>query len=367
MTQQKRDYYEVLGVSRDATDEEVKKAFRKLAHAYHPDLNSDADASGKFKECNEAYEVLCDSEKRQAYDYYGHSGPDGMFSKGFEGFNFSGFGDIFETFFGGTATAGARQGPTRGADLRTQVEISFEEAAFGTGREINIVRQENCSHCGGIGARPGTQPERCPNCNGTGQVRRVEQSIFGRFVSSATCGQCRGEGSVITEPCPQCKGSGKEQQERTVKVKIPAGVDNGTQIRLSSEGNGGNKGGRAGDLYIVIGVRAHAHFTRHGDDIYYDLAINFAQAALGAEIDVPTLESKTTLKVPAGCQTGKVFRLKGKGVSHLNRHGIGDEIVTLYVVVPEKLSRDQRKMLEKLADSMGPESIPEPEKWRLRQ
>jgi len=364
MKQQKRDYYEVLGVSRDATDEDIKKAFRKLAHKYHPDLNSNEEAASRFKECNEAYEVLCDAEKRQAYDYYGHSGPDGMFSQGFEGFNFGGFGDIFETFFGGTATNAARRGPTRGADLRTQMEVSFTEAAFGADKEISITRLENCASCGGIGAKAGTQPKRCANCNGTGQVRRVEQSIFGRFVSSATCGQCHGEGTVIAEPCPQCRGSGQEKVSRTIQVKVPPGVDNGTQIRLNGEGNAGTKGGRAGDLYIVLGVSAHQHFARRGDDIYYDLPVNFVQAALGVEIEVPTLEGRTKLKVPAGSQTGKTFRLKGKGISHLNRHGIGDEIITLYVVVPDKLSKEQRRLLEKLDGTMGPESIPPPDRWR---
>jgi molecular chaperone DnaJ len=348
----KRDYYEVLGVPRNATDEDIKKAFRKLAFKYHPDHNSEQDAGEKFKECNEAYQVLCDHDRREAYDRYGHRDGEGMYGRGFEGFDFNGFGDIFEAFFGG-ATAAGRQAPQRGANLHSEVTVSFEEAARGTEREMPITRIENCANCQGTGAKPGSKPTRCSNCNGTGRVRRVEQSIFGRFSSVSACRQCRGEGFVITDPCPECKGTGQEKKRRTLKVKIPAGIADGLQIRLSGEGNAGSKGGSAGDLYVAVTVAPHKLFSRDGDDIHYQLVLNIAQAALGAEIAVPTLGGETKLKVPAGSQTGTVFRLKGQGMPHLERNGRGDELVDLFVSVPEKLSREQRALLEKLSLVLG--------------
>ena len=249
----KRDYYEVLGLDRNATDEGIRKAFRKLAFKYHPDHNHDNGATDKFKEVNEAYEVLSDTEKRAAYDRFGHSGTEGFFGRGFEGFEGFGFGDIFDAFFGG-ATTTARQAPKRGADLRYAVTISLDEAAFGCEREINISRIENCSLCQGIGCKPGSQPSRCSACNGSGQVRRVQQSIFGRFVSTTICSRCQGEGRIITEPCPHCKGTGKEKRQRNILVKIPPGVDDRSQIRLSGEGQAGARGGSAGDLYVILSV-----------------------------------------------------------------------------------------------------------------
>ncbi len=365
MATQKRDYYEVLGVAQDANDEDIKKAFRKLAFKYHPDHNPEEAAAEKFKECSEAYQVLCDTDKRRAYDQYGHDGPEGGFSRGFEGFGFSGFGDIFDAFFGGGGGTQTRQSPQRGADLKMRLNISFEEAVFGDDKTFNVMRLENCATCHGIGAKPGTDPARCANCDGTGQVRRVEQSIFGRFVTSAACPRCHGEGRTIEEPCPDCQGAGKVKAKRELSVKIPAGVDDGTQVRLSSEGNAGSRGGQTGDLYIVLTVAPHAEFVRQGDDIYYDLAVNFAQAALGDEVEIPTLNGPARIKIPAGSQTGRVFRLRGRGVAHLQRGGAGDELVTLHVVVPEKLDKPQREMLRKLAESMGPQSLPKKDKWRL--
>jgi len=362
----KRDYYEVLGLARDASDEEIRRAFRKLAFKYHPDHNHEDGATDKFKEVNEAYEVLSDSEKRAAYDRFGHSGAEGLFGRGFEGFDFGGFGgfgDIFDAFFGGAATA-TRQAPKRGADLSYAVTISLDEAAFGCGREINISRIENCSLCQGIGCKPGSQPSRCPDCNGAGQVRRVQQSIFGRFVSTATCSRCHGEGRIITEPCPHCKGTGKEKRQRNILVRIPPGVDDSSQIRLSGEGQAGVRGGPAGDLYIILSVKQHEFFTRDGDNILYELPINFAQAALGAEVEVPTLEGKTKLKVPAGSQTGTFFRLKGQGVSHLNKSGRGDQLVTLFVVIPDKLTEQQRQLFQELADTLSPNNMPPTKKWK---
>ncbi|GAI19976.1 unnamed protein product, partial [marine sediment metagenome] len=264
----KPDYYEVLGIARDATDEEIKRAFRKLAFKHHPDHNREDGAADKFKEINEAYEVLSNPDKRATYDRFGHRGGEGLFGQGFEGFDFGGFGDIFDAFFGRTTTA-TRQAPQRGADIHYRATITFEEAAFGSEKEINISRTENCSLCQGTGSKPGSQPSRCPNCNGNGQVRRVQQSLFGRFTNITTCPQCHGEGSIITEPCPQCRGKGREKRQRSILVKIPAGVDDGTQIRLSGEGDSGIKGGPSGNLYVTLSVKQHEFFTRDGDDILY--------------------------------------------------------------------------------------------------
>ena len=349
----KRDYYEVLGIPRDATDEEIKRAFRKLAFKYHPDHNHDDNAGEKFKEVNEAYEVLSDPDKRAAYDRFGHGGAEGLFGRGFEGFDFGGFGDIFDAFFSGATTA-TRQAPRRGADLHYTISITFEEAAFGCQREIKTLRIENGPLCQGIGSKPGSQPTRCPNCNGTGQVRRVQQTIFGRFTNITTCPQCHGEGRIITDPCPQCQGTGKEKYQRIISVKIPAGVDNDSQIRLRGEGHAGTRGGPSGDLYITLAIKQHEFFQRDGDDILYELSVNFAQAALGTEIEVPTLEGKTKLKIPAGSQNGIVFRLKNKGLPRLNRRGRGDQLVTLRVITPESLTKKQRKLFHELADTFEP-------------
>ncbi len=349
----KRDYYEVLGVPKNATDEEIKKAFRKLAFKYHPDHNRSDGAEEKFKEINEAYEVLSDANKRTAYDHYGHDGAEGFFARGFEGFDFGGFGDIFDAFFGGINTA-TRQAPQRGADLHYRITISFEEAAFGCEKEINIKRTEVCSLCHGTGAKPGSQPSRCPTCNGAGQVRRVQRSLFGRFINTTICNQCQGEGKIITELCPQCRGAGREKHQRHISIKIPPGVENGAQIRLTGEGEAGIRGGSPGNLYVTLSVLEHEYFTRDDDDILYELPVNFAQAALGTEVEVPTLYGKTKLKIPAGSQTGKVFRLKNQGVSHLRRNGRGDQLVTLFVVTPESLTKQQRQLLEELASTLDP-------------
>ncbi len=359
----KRDYYEVLGIGRNATDAEIKKAFRKLAFRYHPDHNREDGATEKFKEVNEAYEALADPDKRATYDRFGHGGAQGIFGQGFGGFDFSGFGDIFDAFFGGATTA-TRQAPQRGADLQYRLTITFEETAFGCEKEIKISRTENCSLCQGIGCKPGSQPSRCPSCNGTGQVRQVQRSIFGRFINTTTCSQCHGEGRIITDPCSQCRGTGKEKRQRSILVKIPAGVDDGSQIRLSGEGEVGSRGGSPGNLYIILSVLPHDFFTRDGDNILYELPINFAQAALGDEADVPTLDGRTKLKVPAASQTGKVFRLKGKGIPHLHRSGRGDQLVTLLVVTPDSLTEKQRQLFRELASNLGPTNMPPPEKWK---
>lgn len=351
----KRDYYELLGIDRNATDDDIKKAFRKLAFQYHPDKNNEAGATEKFKEINEAYEVLSSPDKRAAYDRYGHEGvQQGAGSAQDFGAGFSGFGDIFDAFFGGMNTATAdRHGPLQGNDIQQQVTITLEEAAFGCERELKMMRSENCSVCHGLGSKPGTQPVRCPACNGTGQVKRVQQSLFGRFVNIGTCTKCHGEGQIITEFCPQCKGTGRERFTRTLTIKIPAGVANGNQLNIRGEGDAGIRGGSPGDLYLNINVLQHAFFTRESDDILYELPVNFAQAALGDEVEVPVLNGKTRIKIPPGAQNGRIFRIKDRGIIHLRGGGRGDEIVTLKVVTPDKLTKEQKHLFEELAKSMG--------------
>ncbi len=351
----KRDYYEVLGVSRDASNEEIRKAFRKLAFQYHPDRNRDGDAADKFKEINEAYEVLSDSNKRAAYDRFGHSGAEGIFGRGFEGFDFGDYGDIFEGFFNFFSGAGTttRRAPRRGNDLRYRISITFEEAALGCEKEISITRTEVCDTCHGTRAKPGSQPARCPECNGTGQVRRVQRSLFGQFVNTSVCGQCHGEGSLITEPCLDCRGSGLQKQKRHISVKVPAGVDDGNTMRLTGEGDAGSRGGSPGNLYVEISVARHEFFTREDDAVLYDLPVNFAEAALGTEVEVPTLYGESKLKIPTGSQNGRIFKLKDKGIPHLRGGGRGDQLVILQVVTPESLNKEQRRLFEELAKTLG--------------
>jgi molecular chaperone DnaJ len=362
MATYKRDYYEVLGLDRSASDEEIKKAFRKMAFKYHPDHNNDDKSGEAFKEVNEAYEVLSDREKRDAYDRYGHAGVESS-GRGFEGMDFGGFGDIFDAFFGGTTTS-TRQGPQQGGDQRVNLTVTFEEAAFGCEKELKVSRVEHCSVCHGTGSKPGVNPVRCPTCNGSGQVRRVQQSIFGRFTNVSTCSECRGTGSIIKEPCSQCRGSGKERFERNISVKIPAGVDNGAQLAMRGEGDSGSRGGSSGNLHINLTVKPHEFFSRRADDIIYEAPVNFIQAALGDEIEIPGLAGKTRIKVPSGSQTGKLFRLKGQGISHLNRPGRGDQLVLLVVVTPESLNEKQRQLLKELAASLTSSNMPPPEKWK---
>lgn len=362
-TEQKRDYYDVLGVARGASAEELKKAFRKLAMQYHPDRNKEPGAEARFKEINEAYEVLSDPERRAMYDRFGHAGAhagaDG-FARGFEGFSgFGGLGDIFDAFFGGTASR-AQRGPARGADLRRTVTLSFEEAVFGVEKEIEVQTAELCSVCNGLRAEPGTQPERCPQCGGAGELRRTQQSIFGQFVNVVTCDRCRGEGRIVTNPCKHCRGTGRERKKRRLSVKIPAGVDHGSQMRLSGEGELGDHGGPRGNLYLQIQVRPHEIFRRDDDDIILDLELNVAQAALGDEVEVPTIDGQPhTLRIPPGTQTGEVFVVRGKGVPHLRGGGRGDMLVRTTVVTPKQLSKEQKELLRKLAQSMGTDVKPQ--------
>ncbi|MGD9405069.1 MAG: molecular chaperone DnaJ [Anaerolineae bacterium] len=356
----RRDYYEVLGVNRDSTSDEIKRAFRRLARQYHPDVNKNSDAESRFKEINEAYEVLSDQEKRAAYDRFGHAGPQAGFggSGGFGGF---GFEDIFESVFG-MRTGPARQGPTRGADLRYDLTIEFEEAVFGCEKEIVVARHETCPQCNGSGAEPGTQPIRCPQCNGTGEVRRQQQTFLGSFVQVTTCPRCQGEREIVTTPCTKCRGRKVVQAERAISVKIPAGVDSGTRIRLAGEGEPGARGGPPGNLYVVLRVKPHDYFHRQDTDILLQLDVNVAQAALGARFKVPTLDGDEELAIPAGTQSGDVFKMRGKGVPHLQRNGRGDQLVMVHVLTPTKLSQQQKELLTELSKTLGKEAVHQPEK-----
>ncbi|MDD3677968.1 MAG: molecular chaperone DnaJ [Dehalococcoidales bacterium] len=354
----KRDYYEVLGVNKNANADEIKKAFRKLAFQCHPDHNQGEDSEAKFKEINEAYSVLSDDEKRSAYDRFGHAGVDGTFGQGFgQGFGDfgfgGGFGSIFEDFFDAFGGGGGRRSSRRGADLQQKISITFEEAALGCNADIRISRMEQCSNCSGSGSKPGSQTSRCSDCNGSGKVKRVQQSIFGQFTNITSCPKCNGEGNIITDPCPKCKGSGKERKEHNMKLKVPAGIDNGTNLKLNGQGDIGDKGAPPGDLYVAIEVKPHKFFKRDDTNVIYDLSVNFAQAALGTEVDVPTLYGNEKLKVPAGSQSGKIFTLKGKGIPHLRRNAKGDQLVRLIVATPEKLTKEQRKLFEDLEKSFA--------------
>ncbi len=346
----KRDYYEVLGVAKNASDDEIKKAYRKLAMKHHPDRNpDDKSAEEKFKEAKEAYEVLSDSDKRAAYDQFGHEGVNpqggpggfGGFGGGTAGFDFS---DIFEGIFGGAAGGGGGRGRSnvyRGADLRYNLEITLEEAARGTETKIRIPTLEECETCHGTGAKAGTQPQTCPTCQGHGQVRMQQ----GFFSIQQTCPRCHGTGKIIAEPCSSCQGQGRVKKHKTLSVKIPAGVDEGDRIRLAGEGEAGVNGGPAGDLYVMIHLKAHQLFTRDGDDLHCEMPVSFATAALGGEIEIPTLEGQARIKIPAETQGGKVFRLRGKGIKGVRSQAAGDLLCHVVVETPVKLSSRQKELL----------------------
>lgn len=356
----KRDYYKVLGVPRNASGEEIKRAFRKLAFQYHPDHNKESGAEDKFKEINEAYQVLSDPEKRSSYDRYGRVDINGL--EGFSGFGFGGLGEIFESFFGGFGETPfgrtAQRAPQKGDSLQTHLTLSFEEAVFGCRKEIEIQRIEVCPSCHGIGSQPGTNPQTCPECRGEGQVRKVQQSIFGRFSHITTCPRCKGNGTIITNPCSQCRGGGKIKVKRKLTVDIPAGVDDGYQVNLNGEGNAGLYGGSPGDIYIDLSVKPHNLFHRDGIDILCELPLNFTQAALGDEIEVPSLDGKASLRIPPGTQNGKVFRLKGKGVPELNRKGKGDLLVKVLLITPQNLNERQRQLFQELAKILPQTKLP---------
>lgn len=353
----RRDFYEVLGVGREASPEDVKKAYRKLALKYHPDRNPDDKASEeRFKEASAAYQILSDADRRAQYDRFGHAafeqqgGAGGFdFSAGFEDL----FGDIFGDFFGGGRGRG-RSRARRGEDLRYDLALEFEEAVFGCEKQLSIPRWSRCAPCEGQGSRGGAAPKTCPSCRGSGQIRFQQ----GFFSIAKTCSQCAGKGSVISDPCPECQGSGRIRTTQTLSVKIPPGVDAGSRLKLRGEGEAGAAGGPAGDLYVVIDVQEHALFGREGTDIICEIPIGFSQLALGAELDIPTLEGKTSVKIPSGTQSGAVFRLKGKGVPNLNGYDRGDQLVRVHVEVPRKLSAKQRDLLEEFAREGGEEVSP---------
>ena len=347
----KRDYYQVLEVDRDASPDSIRQAYRRLAKKYHPDINNQPEAEGRFKEINEAYAVLSDEERRAAYDRFGHAGLEGMqFDSDF------GLGDIFEQFFGfGMGGPRRRRAPRRGANLRYDLSLTFGEAVFGAEKEIEFNRQEICTRCNGGGSEPGTSPVRCQNCNGTGQVKQA--TFFGTMVR--TCPTCGGVGETISTPCRTCRGRGLERINVQKMITIPAGVDEGTQIRISGEGEPGVNNGPHGDLYVVIRVKPHRYFRRRNQDILLDLAINIAQATLGAQVAVPTLEGDEMLTIPAGTQPGKVLRLKGMGVPYLRRNGRGDQLVLISVEIPTSPTAEQRVLLEQLAETLGTEVRPQ--------
>ena len=345
----KTDYYELLSVPRSASQEEIKKAFRRQALKYHPDRNKSPNAEAKFKEINEAYEVLSDPDKRAAYDRFGHAGASGgPYGRGFEGMGgFGGFGDIFEAFFGSNASAKA--GPQRGADIHAGASISFEDAVFGTERNVDVQRTEVCKECRGSRAESGTDVSTCSTCNGSGSVRRVQQNLFGQFVNVTPCAQCRGEGRVVSTPCSHCRGSGRIRANRTIAVQIPAGVEEGTQVRLTGEGDAGTRGGSSGNLYVTVKVKRHEYFSRDADDVVLDYYVNVAQAALGDEVEVPTIDGPVMLKIPSGVQTGTALRLRGRGAYRLRGGGRGDQIVYVNVSTPESLNKDEQELFRQLA------------------
>jgi molecular chaperone DnaJ len=352
---EKRDYYESLGVGRSASADDLKNAYRRLAKQYHPDVNQDPGAEERFKEINEAYAVLSDDERRAAYDRFGHAGLKGMPTD----FDF-GFSDIFEEFFGFGMGGRRRRGAVRrGPDLRYDLTLEFEKAVFGTETEIKFTRRDICSRCDGSGAEPGTSPVRCPTCEGSGEVRQVRQTFLGSMVSVSTCPTCGGRGETVSSPCQTCRASGIEQREIERSITIPPGVDNGTQIRVTGEGEPGPNRGPRGDLYVRIRVKPHQFFRRRKDDILLDLSVNIAQSALGAEVDVPTVDGDEKLRIPAGTQPGRVFRMRGKGVPRLRRNGRGDQLVILSVDIPKKLSAKQRELFEQLAGTLGSEVTPQ--------
>ena len=371
----KRNYYEVLGVDKNATEEEIKKAYRKLAKKYHPDANPNnkEEAEAKFKEVNEAYENLSDPQKRKMYDQFGANGPQGFGQGGFGGqggyysYNGSGFdgfgdfgdlGDIFSSFFGGgfggRNSSARRNGPSKGADLNVRMEITFEQAFMGVEKEIVITRDEECTVCHGTGAKPGTSPIKCPTCHGTGQVTQVQNTILGQMQTTRTCSACHGTGEIINDPCENCRGKGTVRKQPKIKVKIPAGIDDNQTVVLRGEGEPGKKGGPKGDLYITVKVKNHSVFTRKGNNVLCDIPITMTQAALGAELEIPMVDgSKEKYKIPEGTQTGTKFTIRNKGFKSINSNSIGEFIFTVVVQTPKRLSREQRDLLVQLAKTMN--------------
>ena len=360
---EKRDYYEVLGIQKGASEDEIKKAYKKLARKYHPDMNpGDKEAEEKFKEVNEANEVLSDPEKKARYDQFGFAGVDPNYGAGAGGgaygggFDFGDLGDIFGSFFGGGFGGGQRRNPNapqRGESIRASVSVSFTEAAFGCEKSVTLERSEQCPTCKGNGCAPGTTPEICPDCHGTGTVQTRRQTPMGVFASNGPCRKCGGTGRLIHQPCPDCRGTGAVRKRKTIKVNIPAGIDHGQTISLRGQGNAGRNGGPAGDLLITVMVQPHELFRRDGVDVFCEAPITFAQAVLGAELEIPTIDGKVKYSIPEGTQTGTVFRLKGKGIPVLNGRGRGDQYVTVTIETPRNLNREQKDALKKFSETLG--------------
>ena len=371
MAEQKRDYYEVLGVNKNATDEELKKAYRKLAKKYHPDANPNnkEEAEKKFKEVNEAYENLSDPQKRKMYDQFGFNGPQGFggagqgggyysySSSGFDGFDMGDLGDIFSSFFGGGfggRSSRPNNGPRKGNDIRHDIEITFEDAFLGVKKEIVVTRSEECDTCHGSGARPGTSAETCSVCHGSGQVRQVQNTILGQMQTTRTCTNCHGTGKVIKEPCTNCRGKGKVRKQARVSINIPAGINDNQTVVLRGEGDVGEKGGPKGDIYITVHLKRHSIYTRKGDNVLCDIPITITQATLGAELQIPMVNGeKVSYKIPDGTQTGTKFTIKNKGFKSINSNWQGDFVFTVVVQTPKKLTSEQRELLTKLAKTMN--------------
>jgi molecular chaperone DnaJ len=366
----KRDYYEILGVDRSAAEDDIKKAYRKLALQYHPDRNpGNKEAEEKFKEATEAYEILKDPDKRGKYDQFGHAGVGAGAGTGFQGFDFGNFdlGDALRTFmrdfggfgfedfdiFGERRASRSRRGPVKGEDLQIKLKLSLEEIAAGVEKTIKLKRQVRCLTCNGTGAERGTSKRTCPTCNGTGEVRKVSRSIFGQSIVVTTCNLCGGSGEIIEKACSACGGEGRVKGESTINVKVPAGVVTGNYIPLRGAGNYGKRDGPAGDVLVFIEEQEHSQFTRHEDDLIYEVAISFPQATLGTEVEIPTLDGRVNLKIPSGTQSGKLFRLRGKGIPHLHSYGRGDQIVRVLVWVPNSLSSEEKRLLKELAEKSG--------------
>jgi molecular chaperone DnaJ len=364
---EKRDYYEVLGVSRTASQAEIKKGYRAKAKLYHPDISKDADAEVKFKEVNEAFEVLSNEDSRSAYDRFGHAGVNG--NGGFGGDPFGGFGaqgspfgDIFETFFGGGmgGSQSRARAPQRGADIQVSVNLTFEEAVFGVEKEIEIDRLETCETCNGSKMKDGSTPPTCTACNGTGEVRRVQQTILGQFMTSGPCPTCNGEGVQITDPCDTCRGKGRTRKYTKLSVSVPAGIDDGQTIRMTGQGEAAPGKGSKGDLFVKVRVQSHKYFERKNKQIYSTVGINVAQAALGDDIEIDTLDGPVVFTIPSGTQSGQQFRLRNKGVPDLRGGERGDQLVTVEVVIPKKLNKEQEELFEQLGSSLGKEVTPQP-------
>ena len=360
MATTERDYYHVLGVQRNASDAEIKRAFRKLAQKWHPDVSDSPEAHDRFKEINEAYQVLSDPQRRQQYDMFGRAGLGADFDAGFAS-GFPGFADIFDAFFGGGAGGAVRRGrPAAGSDLRYDLRISFAEAVRGVEKEIEFPVMGRCETCGGSGARAGSEPTTCPQCSGRGEVRTVRSTMLGQMVNVSTCPRCRGEGRIVEAPCGTCRGDGRTERPRKLRVSIPAGIDEGHQIRLSGEGEMGPRGGPAGSLYVAVHVTPHPSLRRDGTELYHELNVSISQAALGTRVAIPTVEGDEEIEIRAGTQPGTELRLRGRGVPHLRRPNVrGDLHVLVNVVVPTKLSKRERELLEAFAKEAGETVGPE--------